>query len=101
MNSNTFDRLSFLSLFLVIVLLPFFFLPFTGIPVEISKGVLLVVGLALSVIFWAMARFFDGKVVFQKSWILVSGAGVVLAFLLSTLFSSNREVSFFGAMFDI
>lgn len=101
MHLNIFDRLSFWSLFLVIVLLPLFCLPFTQIPVEISKGLLLVLGLTASIIFWAIARFYDGKVVLPKSWLLLSGLGIVLTFLLSSLFSSNPQVSLFGIMFDI
>jgi len=101
MNSNIFDRLSFLSLFLVIVLLPIFCLPFTNIPIETSKGLLLVVGLTFCVICWAIARFLDGRIVFPKSWLLVSGFGIVLIFLLSAMFSGSPQVSLFGTMFDI
>ena len=101
MRSNIFDRLSFLSLFLVVVLLPLFSLPFTNIPVEISKGLLLVLGLAACVVFWAIARFSDGKIVFPRSWLLMSGFGIALVFLLSSLFSKNPQVSLFGTMFDI
>lgn len=101
MRSNIFDRLSFLSLFLVVVLLPLFCLPFTNIPVETSKGLLLVVGLAACIIFWAIGRFSDGKIIFPKSWLLVSGFGVVLATLLSAMFSKSVQVSLFGTMFDV
>ncbi|MEK7167455.1 MAG: hypothetical protein AAB791_00455, partial [Patescibacteria group bacterium] len=62
MRTNIFDRVSFWSLFFVIILLPFFFLPFTKIPIETSKGLLLVIGLAVCVISWAIARFFYGKI---------------------------------------
>ncbi len=101
MKTNIFDRLSFLSLLLVVVLLPVFFLPFTKIPIEISKGLLLVMGLTLCIIFWAIARFFDGKISLPKSVCLLGGGGVVLVFLLSALFSKASQVSFFGTMFDI
>lgn len=101
MLSNILDRISFWSLFAVIVLLPVFFLPFTQIPVETSKGLLLVLGLVVSIIFWIAARFSDGKISLPKSWLLVSGFGVVLVFLISALFSSAPQVSLFGIMFDI
>ena len=101
MQTNIFERLSFWSLFLVVVLLPLFCLPFTNFPIETSKGLLLVLGLALSVVFWAIARFSDGKIIFPKSWLLVSGFGIALVFLLSSLFSPNSQVSLFGTMFDI
>jgi hypothetical protein len=101
MWSNILDRISFLSLFLVIVLLPVFFLPFTQIPIETSKALLLVVGLAVSLIFWALARFSDGKVTMPKSWLLFSGFIVALVVLISAAFSSAPQASFFGTMFDI
>jgi tetratricopeptide (TPR) repeat protein len=101
MLSNILDKISFWSLFFVVVLLPVFFLPFTRIPVETSKGFFLVIGLVVSIIFWAAARFSDGKVIFPKSYVLLSGFGVVLAIFISALFSGASGMSFFGIMFDI
>lgn len=101
MLSNLLDRISFVSLFLVIVLLPVFFLPLTKISVETSKGFLLVVGLVISIIFWTMARFSDGKITVPRSWVLSSGFAIVVVFFLSAFFSSASGVSFFGTMFDI
>ncbi len=101
MHSNIFDKLSFWSLFSVIVLLPVFCLPFTNIPIETSKGFLLVLGLVLCLVFWTLARFSDGRITFPKSWLFVSGLGIILAFLISSLFSSNSYVSLFGTMLDV
>lgn len=101
MRSNIFDKLSFLSLFLVVILLPIFCLPFTNIPVETSKGLLLVLGLAACIIFWAIARFSDGKINFPRSYLLVAGGGIALITLLSALFSKASQTSLFGTMFDI
>ena len=101
MLSNILDRISFWALFLVVVLLPVFFLPFTQIPIETSKGLLLVMGLAISIIFWIAARFSDGRVSMPKSWLLLSGLGIILVFLVSALFSSSSKVSLFGTMLDV
>ena len=101
MLSNLLDRISFLALFLLIILLPLFFLPFTKIPIETSKGLLLVAGLSVCVIFWAIARFSDGKIKLPKSPVLLAGAGIVLVFFLSALFSGGSQVSFFGTMLDV
>ena len=101
MRSNIFNKLSFATLFLVVMLLPVFFLPFTNFPVEISKGFLLVVGLTLCVIFWAIARFFDGEIILPKSLSLLAGLGIVVVFFLSATFSDSPAVSFFGTMFDV
>lgn len=100
MLSNILDRISFWALFVVVVLLPVFFLPFTQIPVETSKGLLLVIGLAVSIIFWIAARFSDGKLSVSKSWLLLSGFGLVVVFLISALFSNSPSVSLFGTMLD-
>lgn len=101
MISNALDRISFWSLFITITFLPFFFLPFSKVPVETSKGLLLVAGLAVSIIFWTAARFSGGKIVMPRSWTMLAGLGVVVAFLASAIFSSARQVSLFGIMFDI
>jgi tetratricopeptide (TPR) repeat protein len=101
MRSNIFDRLAFAALSLVLILLPIFCLPFTSIGTEISKSLLLVTGLALGFVFWAIARFFDGKIVIPKSALLISAGGIVVAVLLSALMSANSPVSFFGTMLDI
>src|SRR3989338_4389842 len=101
MWSNILDRISFLALFFVIVLLPVFFLPFAKVPIETSKGLLLVVGLAVSIIFWAVARFSDGRITVPRSWLLLSGVLIVLSAFLSAFFSSSSAVSFFGVMFDL
>jgi len=100
MWSNTLDKISFWSLLATLVLLPVFFLPFTQIPIEIAKGLLIVVGLAITVISYLIARFSDGKITLPRSLLLAAGGGVVLAVLLSALFSSSRGMSFFGTMFD-
>ena len=101
MWSNILDRVSFLSIFLAIILLPIFFLPFTGIPIEISKGLLLVVGISISLIFWTISRFSVGRVNLPRSPLIFSGAGIVLAVFLSAFFSDAPEMSFFGVIFDL
>ena len=101
MLSNIFDRVSFWALFAVIALLPVFFAPFTHIPIDISKGLLLVAGVVVSIVFWAMARFSDGRIVLPRSWLLLSGCGVLSAMFLSALFSGTLQVSLFGIMLDV
>lgn len=100
MNSNTFDRLSFLSFLLTVALVPIFFLPFSRIPIETSKSLLVVLGLAITAVFWAMARFFDGKLVLPKSYALFSALGLTVVALLSSLFSPAIKWSLFGTMLD-
>ena len=98
---NILDRISFWSLFFVIVLLPVFFFPFTNIPIETSKGLLLVMGLVVSIIFWISARFSDGKLSMPRSSLLFSSLGITLVFLVSSFFSTSTKVSLFGTMLDM
>jgi cytochrome c-type biogenesis protein CcmH/NrfG len=99
-QTKVFDRLVAISLSLTVVLLPVFFLPFVNVSIRISKGLLLVAGLALSIIFWAISRFFDGKFIFPKSLPLLSALGVVLIVFISAMVSSTKAVSLFGTMLD-
>lgn len=101
MNTNIFDKISFWSLFLVITLLPIFILPFTKIPLETAKGVLLVSGLVISLVSWAMARFSDGKIVVAKSPLLLSSFIFTLVLFFSAFLSKNSSVSLFGSMLDV
>jgi tetratricopeptide (TPR) repeat protein len=101
MWSNVLDRISFWSLFLLVTLLPVFFIPFSQISIETTKGLLLVLGLAISIIFWALARFSDGTITFPKSPLILSGLLIVLVTLLSAIFSASPAMSFFGTMFDV
>ncbi len=100
MLSNILDRISFWSLFTIIVSLPLFFLPFTKIPIETSKGFILIIGLSFVIISWAIARFFEGKIVVPKSYLVLSILGIVLVSLLSGIFSSSINFSLFGIMLD-
>ncbi|MCF7834379.1 MAG: tetratricopeptide repeat protein [Candidatus Pacebacteria bacterium] len=100
MLSNILDKISFWSLFLVVTLLPIFFIPLVKIPADISKSFLLVIGLTVSLLFWAIARFTEGEVSVPKSKILLSGLVVVLVALVSALFSPAMQVSMFGIMLD-
>src|SRR3989344_6469511 len=100
MLSNLLNRFSFLALLFTVILLPIFFLPFTKIPIEISKGLLLVTGLLITIIFWTVSRFYDGKIRVPKSPLLLSGAVVVLVFFLSTIFGVAPRVSLFGVMME-
>src|SRR3989338_2927878 len=76
MLSNLLNRFSFLALLFTVILLPIFFLPFTKIPIEISKGLLLVTGLLITIIFWTVSRFYDGKIYKETKKLTLSSKGI-------------------------
>ena len=100
MPNNIFEKISFYGLSAILVLLPVFVLPGALVPLASHKGFLLVAGLIVSILAFIVARLKDGKLILPKSWILLSGALVVVSTLLSALFSSAREMSMFGVAFD-
>jgi tetratricopeptide (TPR) repeat protein len=95
------DRISFVALTAMLGLLPVFSLPFAGVASEASKGVLLSVGTLLSFVFWLGARFCQGKVSMPRSLILIAGKTLMLALVLSALFSGAVRASFWGAGFGL
>lgn len=100
MLSKKLDKISFWSFFVVVISMPFFFLPFTRIPIDTAKQLLLISGLVISIIFWTIARFSDGKISVPRSKIILSGLGIVLVSLISAIFSPSIKTSFFGTMLD-
>lgn len=101
MLTNILDRISFWSFFVVVALLPIFAIPFVNIPIETSKTLVLVLGVAISFIAWASARFSDGKVILPKSKLISVAFLISLLTLVSSLFSGSLKMSLFGIMFDI
>ena len=95
------DKISFYSFLVTVFLLPFFFLPTFQFSIGVSKGLLLFVGMAISLFFWLFARLVDGKISIPKSLILISLNVLVFIILLSSVFSENRAISLWGQGFEI
>jgi hypothetical protein len=79
----------------------FFFLPYTPVTLEASKGFLLSVGVTLSLLFWLISRLGDGKFVVPKDKLILFALAVPLVFLISSFFSSSIYISLFGSGFEI
>lgn len=95
-----FNSISFWSLIISISLTPVFFLPYTSIGLEFSKGFLFSFGIILSFFFWLVARLIEGKFVLPKDYILWSVFSIPIIFLISALFSSSLYLSLFGQAFE-
>jgi len=96
-----FNKLSFITLLFTLFASIFFFIPYTPVTLEASKGFLMSVGAALSLFFWLISRLGDGKFVVPKDKLLLFGAAIPLVFLISSFFSSSIYVSLFGSGFEI
>ena len=96
-----FNRLSFITLLFTLFACLFFFLPYTPVTLEASKGFLLSVGVTLSLLFWLISRLGEGKFVVPKDKLILFGLAIPLVFLISSFFSSSIYISLFGSGFEI
>ena len=95
------DKISFGVIFIMGVLLPVFFLPINGMPLDASKGILVSVAVLLSFSLWLLGRLVDGAFSFPKS-ILFGGAALVgLSALVASAVSLAPRASFIGQGFEI
>ena len=96
-----FNKLSFITLLTTLFLSLFFFIPYTPVTLEASKGFLLSVGATLSLFFWLISRLGEGKFVIPKDKLILFAMVIPLVFLISSFFSSSLYVSLFGSGFEI
>jgi len=92
----SFNNISFWVLFVAAVLLPIFFIPLVGFPIEFSKGVMLGIAAFFSLFILLIARLRDGEIALPKSYILGSCLIISIVFFLSSIFSTSFKTSFFG-----
>lgn len=96
-----FNKLSFSILLFTILISIFFFIPYSPVFLETSKGFLISVGSTLSLFFWFIARLGEGKFVIPKDRLILFAGLISLVFLISSFFSSSLYVSLFGSGFEV
>jgi len=96
-----FNKLSFVTLLFTLFACIFFFIPYTPVTLEASKGFLLSVGATLSLFFWLISRLGDGKFIIPKDKLILFGLAIPLVFLIASLFSSSLYISLFGSGFEV
>ncbi len=97
-RTNALSRFAFVA---TVILLPFIFIPFSTINTFAVKGALLTIGVTISVLAFAIARFVDGELTFPKTRINVTLILILLATLLSAVFSPTFYKSMFGLSFEV
>ncbi len=96
-----FNKLSFFTLLATLFVSIFFFIPYSPVTLEASKGFLISIGATLSIFFWFISRLGEGKFVIPKDKLLLFAMAIPLIFLISSFFSSSLYVSLFGSGFEI
>lgn len=96
-----FNKLSFFILLATLFFSIFFFIPYSPVTLEASKGFLISIGATLSIFFWFISRLGEGKFVIPKDKLLLFAMAIPLVFLISSFFSSSLYVSLFGSGFEV
>lgn len=95
---NALSRFAFMA---TVVLVPILFIPFFSSDLGSIKGALLTIGVTISVLAYAIARFVDGELSFPKTRINLAFLLIVLTTVLSAVFSPAFHKSFFGLSFEL
>jgi hypothetical protein len=93
---SSFDRLAATTLSVTCFVLPIFFWPSPGMPIDAYKKVLLFLGTMLALIFWLAARLQTGQFSLPKNPPLFILGGLVVSTLVSSVFSFNPRLSLSG-----
>ena len=92
------DKSVFFIILSLAFLIPMFFIPQAML--EVSKSVLISTLVAVAFFLWLIARMKDGKFVFPKSLLLLSGLLLPIAFFASGIFSEVSRVSLLGLGYE-
>ena len=95
-NGGVFRKVAKIPVYLLVFLLPLFFLPWTVNSLEFNKQALLFFLVLISLIAWLAHILTSYKLEINKSFINIAVVLLVLVTLLSTLFSLFRYGSFWG-----
>lgn len=95
------ERISKTTLYLAVLLVPLWFLPFTQNVLEYQKQILLLVLVFLGVIAWLAKTVSKGEIVFKKTWLHAGVFLLLLIFGIATLFSKWAYGSFWGLPLDV
>lgn len=96
-----FNKLSFFTLLATLFVSLFFFIPYSPVALEASKGFLISIGTTLSIFFWFISRLGEGRFVIPKDKLILFAMAIPLVFLISSLFSFSLYTSLFGSGFEI
>ncbi len=85
----------------LVFLLPIFFLPVSGISLDVSKSVFAVVFIVLATALWLVGRMVDGKIIVPKTLLVLFAALLPLEYLVSAVVSKVPAISLFGQGFEV
>ena len=93
---NIFQKASRNLIYLLVFLLPIFFLPLTIDPLDFNKQILFGILIFIALIFWAAKIFFSSKLEINFSFLNFPILTFLFIYLISTIFSLSPKESFWG-----
>lgn len=97
----SFTTLSSINLYLLALLVPLWFLPFTQNSVEYPKQLLVIILIFLSIAAWGIKVIRGGELSYRRTWLYIPLFFLLLVSAVSTFFSLSPSASFWGSQFDI
>jgi len=94
--TNTCEKVSKTSIYLLTFLLPILFLPWTANVLDFNKQALLIVLVFIALFSWMLKILISGKAELSINRIHVPIALLLIAYAASTIFSPSRTSSFWG-----
>lgn len=101
LEENKLQKISYWILGFLTFLLPFFFVPSSLMPLQVGKGVILVLAVIASAIFFIISIIRDGKISIPKNLLFLSILLLPLVFLLSALINGGGVMSFLGYSLEV
>ncbi|MFZ2969531.1 MAG: tetratricopeptide repeat protein [Minisyncoccia bacterium] len=96
-RADTFwPKLGKFALYLLIFLLPIFFLPTTIYPVDANKQFLAIFLVSVSLLSYLANSYFSRKIIYSSSMLILAAVFFVIAGAISALFSVSPNGSFYG-----
>jgi len=100
-NHNVWKKISKFAFLAFIFLLPVWILPWTIFPLEMNKAYLTFIFTALIAIFWLINFIQTEEIKIPKSIILFSFIIIAAIWLVSAIFSENRQLSLIGEGYNL
>jgi len=94
--SDTLTKISKISIYLLVFLLPIFFLPWTANILDFNKQALLIFLVFLSLFGWLLKSLKEGKINFNWSYFNLPITVFLVTIAIATFFSSYQYGSFWG-----
>jgi tetratricopeptide (TPR) repeat protein len=98
---NSHYKTSRISVLLIVLLLPLFFVPTLLLPIGVAKSVLLALGTIVAFLSFIIDTLRSGKLVLPKSLIMWGAILLPLVYLLSSVFGSASNFSLFGYSLEV